>query len=167
MNETKKSNPISCVEDPMENKKFNEIYQTLDEKTKKEIDRLVKPEFKVDVLKILMDQEIQAFYHDLNPKNKQKLESVGIRDRVRILKELFLKDKERKKAKQPLVVPVVEKKEEPLPQEMLEQEEDLEEEVRKKPTSKTAPQLAFQHLVQTYYQSNPFVNSSLNHLLSL
>jgi hypothetical protein len=149
-----------------ENQELNEIYRFLDEKTKKEIDGLEKPEFKLSVLKILSNPEIMETYQEMNLKNKKKIDEMKIRDRMMILNQLTKKEKEILATK-PILKGEDEKKiniqqqEQSIPEEILMQE-DLEEEAESKNALKPgAPQQAFQQLVRTFYQSNPFVSSSL------
>jgi len=151
-----------------ENQELNEIYRFLDEKTKKEIDVLEKPEFKISVLKILSNPEIMETYQEMNPKNKKKIDEMKIRDRMMILNQLTKKEKEILSIKPTHNLKgedekkiSIQQQEQSIPEEILMQE-DLEEEAESKNALKPGgPQQAFQQLVRTFYQSNPFVSSSL------
>ena len=86
------SNLELFTDNKKENEEFNQIYLSLDIKTKKEIDALEKLEFKVSVLKSLSDPQIMETYQNLNPQNKKKLDEMKIRDRMMILKQMAKKE---------------------------------------------------------------------------
>ena len=141
-----------------ENQELNKIYKELDEKTKKEIDQLQKQEFKEDVLKTLGDPVIIELYKTLKPSVKQKIDSYKIRDRVAILKQLTMKKEVTTKVVEPLIKVSVE----PLEQEesIDEIEEPVKENVKNNSTN-DRERKAFEKMVQLFYQSDPFIASSL------
>jgi hypothetical protein len=172
MTELKEMNILSFVEDPKENIELNEIYQLLEEKWKKEFDQVDKKENKVRILKILSNPGILELYKSQSPKNKEKLDALNIRERVTILKQLYEKvnkvkqEEEHGKTILPASTKETQENVTQIPEEIFEKsvEEWEEEVVNMKPSSykqDTSPQQAFNHLVQVYYQSNPYVSSSI------
>ena len=82
-----------------EKKEWKEKYDKLDEKTKKEIDSLEKEEWKKNVLNILSDDLVIELYKKMKPLSRQKIDSLNIRDRVGILKQLITNNQKKKKKK--------------------------------------------------------------------
>ena len=85
------------MSDFKENKEFKKMYEKLDEKTRKEVDSLEKEEWKIEVLKILSDNIVLELYKNMKPLTKQKIDSLKIRDRASILKQLLSKKELEKK----------------------------------------------------------------------
>jgi hypothetical protein len=155
---------------------LNNIYNELDDKTKKEVDELAKKEFKIAILKDISNKEIQSIYDNLKPINKAKLDALKIRDRYITLKQLLKKNKE--------LVPL--KPDINPPEELLKPDVDIEVEVDanveedvviegkqsnvelvdSKQSQKNA-QKDFANLIKVYYQSNPFSHSNKNHELEV
>ena len=143
-----------------ENQEFNKIYEKLDEKTKKEIDQLQKQEFKEDVLKTLGDPVIIELYKSLKPSVKQKIDSYKIRDRVAILKQLT--SKKELQAKVPVVEPLTIEPEESIDE--IEDKEFIKEKEKSNMNTNTTndrERKAFEKIVHLFYQSDPFIASSL------
>lgn len=142
-----------------EKKEWKEKYDKLDEKTKKEIDSLEKEEWKKNVLNILSDDLVIELYKKMKPLSRQKIDSLNIRDRVGILKQLITnnqKEKEKEKEVQTSL-----KKDQNLilePEQGVDFDQDLEG-PSSSHTSKYSTD-SFQHLIQLYYQANPFIASS-------
>ena len=94
------------MSDFKENKEFKKMYEKLDEKTRKEVDSLEKEEWKIEVLKILSDNIVLELYKNMKPLTKQKIDSLKIRDRASILKQLLSKKElEKKKEIQQIFIP--------------------------------------------------------------
>jgi hypothetical protein len=153
------SNLELFTDNKKEKEEFNQIYRSLDIKTKKEIDALEKDEFKISVLKSLSDPQVMETYQNLNPQSKKKLDEMKIRDRMMILKQMVKKEESVKLQPQQLMKNMV--KEQAIPEEILLQEDVDSYEPEKKATSSSQQQQAFQQLVRTFYQANPFVSSTL------
>jgi mRNA (guanine-N7-)-methyltransferase len=142
-----------------ENQELNKIYKELDEKTKKEIDQLQKQEFKEDVLKTLGDPVIIELYKTLKPSVKQKIDSYKIRDRIAILKQLTAKKELETKEAVVKITEVPVEQEESIDEIDNENVEPIKNE--KKNNSNDRERKAFEKMVQLFYQSDPFIASSL------
>lgn len=143
--------------------KLNEIYKNLDEETKEKINKLKNKEFQINILKNMDDPELMQIWNKLNEKQKQKLDSVGIRDKFLLLNELLKKEK----AKAMLLdMPPPEKKEE---SELVQEElvEELEQPKDKK-REHISPQKRLDDLIKLFYDERPYAfNSIINHELEV
>jgi hypothetical protein len=72
--------------------KLNETFKNLDNETKKKILKYPKRDVQIGILKNLSDPELTSFWNSLPDKQKQQLDSFGIRDRFIFLKDLFKKN---------------------------------------------------------------------------
>ena len=153
MSESKELNVYSFTKDAKENAELNKVYNSLDEKTRKEIDATDNVQFKVEILKNLSDPRLMDYYNNLKPSRRTKLDELKIRDRLMIIKQLIPKEE----------IKIVSNKspfqETQIPEEIIVQE-DLEGK-EEKPHTPSYSQQAFKHLVNIFYQSNPYVSSAL------
>jgi len=159
MSESKELKLRPFTSDAKENIELNKIYDSLDEKTRNEIDTLEKQEFKVEILKNLSNSLIMEHYNNLKPIPKKKLDELKIRDRVMILKQLVAKEEKMKQN----IININNENNTPfqdIPESILEQEE-LEPEHKTTNNDKSSQQQAFQRLVHTFYKANPYISSSL------
>jgi hypothetical protein len=180
-----KLNPINLEQEKMNNTNENDfgdelniVYQSLDDKTKKELDALSKLEFKISLLKDIKNEELKKIYENLNSKDKQKLDLLNIRDRYTLLKQLLKKSKLNISSQQP-----ISKIEEPKtpdippPIEILKQdidetgdeEEDEKLEVKITETKEvgTNSQKEFTNLVKLFYNASPYSITNKNHELEV
>jgi hypothetical protein len=161
MSDSKELKLRPFTSDAKKNIELNKIYDSLDEKSRKEIDAIEKQEIKVEVLKNLSDPYIMEHYKNLKPSTKKKLDDLKIRDRVMILKQLVAKEE---KTTENMIILNNDSKThfQEIPESILEQE-DLEPEQKTTGIDKSVQQQqhAFQHLVQTFYKANPYISSSL------
>ena len=166
---------------------LNNIYLSLDDKTRKEVDNLPKKEIKISILKNLGDPELKNIYENLNEVSKKNINSMNIRDRY-----LFLRQLQKKKLNQPVKIGELKKQQEILidntpPIEILKEDvdqeifEDIDENEKKeavnqsqqlqitntKPNSTTNSQKQFANLVKIFYNSNPYSRSNKNHELEV
>ena len=91
MTDKEKINMINLENDFGE--ELNNVYNGLDEKTKKEIDALPKMEIKISILKNIKDVELKNIYENFNEVDKKKFNSINIRDRYLLLKQVLKKNK--------------------------------------------------------------------------
>jgi hypothetical protein len=156
---------------------LNKMYTDLDDKTKQEIDVLPKNELKVALLKDISNKDLQNIYEKLKPLDKRRIDSLNIRDRYTMLKQLLKKQILTKGPKTPDMPPpdnsvVVDRQ---PPDEIL--KEDLEEfnemqqpmqvnlvDLRQ---SQKNNQKEFANLVKLYYKTSPFSHSNKNHELEV
>ena len=169
---------------------LNNIYSSLDDKTRKEVDNLPKKEIKISILKNLGDPELKNIYENLNEVSKKNINSMNIRDRY-----LFLRQLQKKKLNQPVKIGELKKQQEILidntpPIEILKEDvdeeifEDIDENEKKEavkqvqlsqqlqitntnPNSNTNSQKQFANLVKIFYNSNPYSRSNKNHELEV
>ena len=79
---------------------LNTLFKSLDAETKKKVSKYPKKEIQISILKNLADPELTEFWNSLSQKEKNQLDSFGIRDRFIFLKQK-LKDKKKKEAEKP------------------------------------------------------------------
>lgn len=186
---------ISSIEGDIESIDFgapdlNQMFKNLDSETKQKILKLEK-KFQVDVLKRASDPELQKIWDTLSEEIKIKLNSIGIRDKYRILKTK-LDDSKLKKKETETEIETENKKKIPKPEEAVQEsmksklssikeeiseapqdifaEEDVEievEEPRKKKEEKEPPQVKFNNLVALFYSMNHHATSNINHELEV
>ena len=97
MSSSDKSN-VSNLEDMNDfgDPQLNKVFKELDEKTQNDILNYQKKEIQIEILKSINDAEIIKLYNSLSGKTKDKVDSVKIRDKYMILRDL-LKEKEKNK----------------------------------------------------------------------
>lgn len=79
---------------------LNTLFKSLDSETKKKVLKYSKKEIQISILQNLADPELKEFWNSLSQKEKNQLDSFGIRDRFLFLKQK-LKDKKKKEAEKP------------------------------------------------------------------
>ena len=187
MTEKDKTNIINLENEFGE--ELNIIYANLDEKTKKEIDDLPRVEFKISVLKNIMDPDLKKIYENLNEVDKKKINLLGIRDRYIFLKQIV--KKRQLKANIPIQTKEIKGPTTPdesppssIPKEILKEDineeiyEDIDEQEKKKQFEKpmeirdsnknaTTSQKQFSNLVKLFYNSSPYTISNKNHELEV
>jgi hypothetical protein len=96
MSSIDKSN-ISNLEDKNDfgDEQLNKLFKELDEKTQKEILYYQKKEIQISILRDISNPELRALYDSLPSKTKTRIDSVSIRDKYMLLKDL-LKQKKNK-----------------------------------------------------------------------
>jgi len=183
----------SNLEGEYDNNELNQLFQSLDTKTKKQILKYGKKEIQVEILQNLKDSELNAFWNSLSENKKQQLESLGIRDKFKLLKELYkqkilkdatnvdslqLKQNPQKKTTEKINI------EKEVPSELFEEPEvEVEVEVEEleeveesgKPVyykkynkdNKVNNQNRFENIIKLFYNNNPFFNSGINHELEV
>jgi len=183
LNEDNKLN----IESDFGSEELNKIYNNLDDKTRQEVDLLSKLELKIEILKDISNKDLEILYNNLNLKEKAKLESLKIRDRYFILKQLLKKQKSLpvppSPPKTPDFSPPVNTIEKQIPDELLKEDTDENEVddmvveqkqnrqntvnlVDSTQTQKNA-QKDFANLIKLYYQATPFSHSNKNHELEV
>jgi len=183
LNEENKLN----IESDFGSEELNKIYNSLDDKTRQEVDLLSKLEFKIEILKDISNKDLEILYNNLNLKEKVKLESLKIRDRYFILKQLLKKQKSLpippQPPKTPDFSPPVNTNEKQIPDELLKEDIDVDEneidmvlvEQNRQNTvnlvdstqSQKNTQKDFANLIKLYYQATPFSQSNKNHELEV
>ena len=89
---------------------LNKVFKELDEKTQKDILYYPKKEIQIEILKSINDPEIKKLYNSLPSKTKTKIDSIGIRDKYMMLRNM-LKEKEKKETEKSNPVSVISSKE--------------------------------------------------------
>jgi hypothetical protein len=84
---------------------LNKVFKELDEKTQKDILKYPKKEIQIEILNSINNPEIKKLYNSLSAKSKSKVDSVGIRDKYMILRDLLKKKKEPEKSTTPPGLP--------------------------------------------------------------
>ncbi len=151
---------------------LNKVYESLDDKTKKEIDSFPKMEIKIMTLKNIQDPELKKVYEGLNEMDRKKINLLNLRDKYLLLKQILKKRKN--------VNAVIEETKitEDLtpPKEIFKEESDILEEGEidesKKQLNITTgkqndSQKLFAKLVNLFYNSNPFTLTNKNHELEV
>ncbi len=94
MSSIEKSN-ISNLEDMNDfgDSELNKVFKELDEKTQNDILKYTKKEVQIEILKSINDPELKKLYDNLSSKSKSKVDSVGIRDKYMLLRDLLKKKK--------------------------------------------------------------------------
>lgn len=155
--------------------KLNEIYASLDEETKRQINKLPNKEIQINVLKDVSNVELNALFESLPKKDKDALKNLGIRDKYRFLKTMT--EKQQQKTEVPSQKPqkvyspvspdlpppqkekiVKEVKFTEAPQELLVTEEEEPISLPKK--NHLTPQVQLNNLINLYYSSKPFIYNS-------
>jgi len=189
MTDKEKINMINLENDFGE--ELNNVYSGLDEKTKKEIDALPKIEFKISILKNILDPDLKNLYEKLNENDKKKINALGIRDRYLFLKQLLKKRKlsnlplnnmnnminETKIPDKPINTPPSEILKEDVDEEIYEDVDETEKNVElqskkqveiidsNKKMNNSQKQLV--NLVKIFYNANPYSHSNKNHELEV
>ena len=151
------------------NNKLNEIYASLDQVTKGQINKLQNKEFQINVLKDISNEKLNKLFESLSNKEKDSLTKLGIRDKYRFLKTMYEKQNKNEPTKHTPISPdfpppqkentheevfnVVE-----APQELLIEEEEEPIYLQKK--INLTPQEQFNNLINLYYSSSPFIYNS-------
>jgi len=152
--------------------KLNEIYASLDEETKGQINKLPNKEIQINVLKDISNVKLNALFESLPNKDKDALKKVGIRDKYRLLKNMTNKEISKEPQKKenyftpvsPELPPpenekmVKEVKFTEAPQELLIEDEEEPVSVQKK--THLTPQIQLNNLVNLFYSSKPFIYNS-------
>ena len=66
---------------------LNTLFKSLDSETKKKVLKYSKKEIQISILQNLADPELKEFWNSLSQKEKNQLDSFGIRDRFLFLKQ--------------------------------------------------------------------------------
>lgn len=171
---------------------LNNIYENLDEKTKKEFDALPNTEFKISTLKKIMDPDLKSIYENLSEIDKKKINLLPIRDRYVVLNR-FLKKRPLKLTNNPInsikfeelkgprtpddsppPTPVEILKED-IDEEIYEDNDDQEKnkqiqkriEINDSTKNATLSQKQFSNLVKIFYNASPYTISNKNHELEI
>jgi hypothetical protein len=150
------------------NNKLNEIYASLDQVTKGQINKLQNKEFQINVLKDISNEKLNKLFESLSNKEKDSLTKLGIRDKYRFLKSMYEKQNLTKSDKYTPVSPDFPppQKEKSIeeefniveaPQELLVEEEEpiyLQKKIN------LTPQEQLNNLINLYYSSSPFIYNS-------
>lgn len=155
-----------------DNNYLNQLFKNLDIETKKQILKYPKKEIQIEILKNLADNELNAFLNSLSENKKQQLETFGIRDKYKTLKDLYkkkiLKDAnniDSLQLNQNLFKKTVELEKE-TPRELFDEPEEFEQ--PKEQNKKDNTQIRFENIINKFYNSNPFINTGLtNHELEV
>jgi len=177
------SNNKIDLEEDFGNEELNKLYKNLDAKTKKEINSLSKLDYKVAILKNLLDPEFTLFYDKMNDSEKKQIESFNIRDRFLFIRRLMKKSKVELLQPKQREVELVSDVKEP-PSELLKEYEENGEngendynedeqnihskiEIIQTQTELSKLQKEFTNLVKIFYNSTPYTISNKNHELEV
>jgi hypothetical protein len=160
--------------------KLNEIYVSLDEVTKGQINKIPDKEIQINILKDISDVKLNAFFESLPQKDKDALKKIGVRDKYRLLKTMMGKRMTEKSMteksmtetqRQPKQyspvspdMPPPSQKEKIVefteaPQELL-IEEEVDEPASLPQKIHLTPQVQLNNLIELYYSSKPFIYNS-------
>ena len=165
---------------------LNELFQSLDEDTKKKILKYPNKDIQISILKNMLDPELAELWNNMSEKQKKQLDSFGIRERYVFLKDIIKKNKgkmENKKEKETEKEKEKEKEtgntkfiphspddeqliSKEIPQEIFNQEEDEKEISKEKKNERKTPQQRLDDLVKIFYtsvttNSNYYINNEL------
>ena len=130
--------------------KLNILFINLDEETKKKITKYPKKDIQIEILKNLEDPEFTELWNNLPEKQKNQLDTLGLRDRFIFLKDLSKK----KKAKAENNYSIQPKIEEVQLEEYPSSEEDEKNEFKiSKELKSITPQTRFNNLVKIFYNN--------------
>ena len=173
---------------------LNGIYKNLDEETKQKINKYPEKEIQIQILKNFANPELTELWNKLNDAQKQKINTIGLKDRFVLLKQLLKKQKDKEEEKKALKQQIMPEKPEmpeipPKREAVLnqapevppknietfqEQEELVEIEDLKDPLEKkkqhVSPQKRFDDLIKLFYDQRPYyhsIHSNINHELEV
>jgi len=166
------------------NPELNDAYRKLDEDTKKELDKIAKKEFQIEVLQKIINPFIQEVYEKLSEKDKAKVDNMKLREKYRILgqlakqrqmvkaaqeqekvkeqvKELRGEEKEKEQVKE-LVKELKEQEEKEDGQEQEEEEEEEEQQQKQEQKQReerrgnVTDEQRFNNIVRQFWVARPF-----------
>jgi len=155
------------------NNKLNEIYASLDEDTKSQVNKLQNKENQINILKDISNENLNSLFESLPEKEKEQFKKMGIRDKYRMLKSMAGKkiqietqSKKYTPVSPDMPPPQKEKvtvseevKFTEAPQELL-IEDEVEETVALPKKNNLTPQIQLNNLINLFYSSKPFIYNS-------
>ena len=155
------------------NNKLNEIYASLDEDTKSQVNKLQNKENQINILKDISNENLNSLFESLPEKEKEQFKKIGIRDKYRMLKSMAGKkiqietqSKKYTPVSPDMPPPQKEKvtvseevKFTEAPQELL-IEDEVEETVALPKKNNLTPQIQLNNLINLFYSSKPFIYNS-------
>jgi len=144
---------------------LNNLFKNLDSETQSKITKYTNKDVQINILKDMNDTNLNAYFKTLSKAKREELESFGLRDKYKFLKEIIALDiKKHNLHGQQKTVPIEPPPKE-APQELFSQEEP---EIIEQPKDKTPAQIQFDNLVKKFYSTNPYVkNYNANHELEV
>ena len=145
--------------------RLNQLFISLDKETKKQILKYLKKDVQIDILRNMLNPELNSLYDSLSEKNKNKIDTNGIRDKYMFLK-IMLEDKKKKETLQQSkpYMPQEEIQLKTAPEELFQPEIEDIKEIKHKQTQ----QERFNNIVKLFYSTKPYLYDAItNHELEV